>query len=227
MITHLYNNADIITSLLEKSKKLLYELETANKYDDMSDTKIRMMHQVSVKNIYENCHSALDYTANLINEALELGIEKDKIYFPIYYKSLKFQEDCIVASIKAKCLMLYNFLYSVQPFIQGGENKWLKKFHSDNNKYKHQGFIPLRPFFKTRTLGWGQFGDIGVSVGEFSFSFGNPPIYTEKIDFTNDRSIEFQFRLEDGMTPVCEFLSDVIQGTTRIVRQVIQILYES
>lgn len=216
----IHNNKDIIYSLINKSKKMLLTIKDANKYENMSDAKNRMEQQVVVKNIYENCRSALDYCFYYINNYYSLGINEKNIYFPFSYKSKDFVKNDIVKALKLHNEKLYNYLYSMQPFVSGGNYWWLKKYIESNNKYKHRGFIPLKPFFKTKTFGWTQFGDIGISVEAFSFNVTENKIPIEKIDFKNDRTIEFEFRLEDNKTSVVNYMNMVLEGIEEIINNI-------
>lgn len=220
----IYNNKEIICSLINKSRKMAKEIISANKYEDMSNATNRMEQQVSVKNIYENCRSALDYTMCFVNNELKLNIPIKDIQFPFFSKQVDFKKKELVKKIKEANIELYNFIKALQPFTSGGKYWWLKKFIEGNNKYKHRGFIPLRPFFKTKTFGWAQFGDIGVSVSKFSFGAGSPSILREEIDFQNDRSIEFEFRLEDNKTNIQNFLKEILDGTEIVINQIFSIL---
>lgn len=220
----IHNNKDIIFSLISKSKKLLLSVKEANRYEDMSSAKNRMEQQVVIKNICENCRSALDYCFYYINNDYSLGIDEKQIYFPFSYKSSIFIKIDIVKAIKIHNEKLYNYLYSMQPFVPGGNYWWLKRFIELNNKYKHQGFIPLKPFFKTKTFGWTQFGDIGISVEEFSFNVTENKIPVEKIDFKSDRTIEFEFRLEDNKTSVVNYMNMVLEGIEQIINNIFMMI---
>lgn len=99
--------------------------------------------RIKVKNYLENARSILDYCAHDIAD--QLGIKKEKIYFPFVNKNTNidgFKSD-VGRNLPNLAILheeLYKYIESLQPYhnTQG----WLSDFADIVNNHKHQDLTP-------------------------------------------------------------------------------------
>lgn len=96
--------------------------------------------KVSIKNIYENLRSCLDYIAHDSFEKFCSASKKpDRLYFPIRHTAKDFKSAVSkdFPALEASAPNVYASLEAVQPYNTG----WLDKFNKLNNYNKHQGLV--------------------------------------------------------------------------------------
>ncbi len=113
--------------------KKVYESSLAQKHvsDDL---------KVSIKNIFENLRSCLDYIAQDIFEACCAGASKpDRLYFPIRSTLPEFQQAIAkdFPSLATTSSAVYDIVEAAQPY----NTPWLGQFNKLNNHNKHQDLV--------------------------------------------------------------------------------------
>ncbi len=150
-----------IEALLARAKQDLAELKKA--YDaSLHEKHVREDLKVSIKNIYENLRSCLDYIAHDTFEKFCAPSKKpDRLYFPIRQTATEFKSTVSKAfpALETAAPGLYACLEAVQPY----ESVWLGKFNKLNNHNKHQDLVE-----QTRT----EARQVTVSRGGGSVSWG-------------------------------------------------------
>lgn len=218
-MTEVINDPQIIFALLKVSANLTQTIENINTHLNMSNPIDCLLPQVHSKNIFENCRSALDYITHLIVKKYEIQLPEDTmIYFPFYKTKKNYEKNIIVKFLKENKPNLYKIILDVQPFNENPDYCWLKKFIEFNNKYKHQGFIPLERRFDTQGGGWfsvspgGGCGIVTMNLTEE----GSGKSTVTSTDMQNDRNIKFRFVFDNG-EELIPFLRKMIDGTYFLV----------
>lgn len=97
--------------------------------------------KVSIKNIFENLRSCLDYLAHEIHENHCSHTSKPKkLYFPIRVTQSEFNAvmDKDFKDLELNSKSIFDILGQIQPF----NDPWLRKFNKLNNKNKHEDLTP-------------------------------------------------------------------------------------
>lgn len=219
----IHNDQNIILALLNTNLTLISIVENINTKMNMSNTIDSLLPQVHTKNILENCRSALDYMTYLIVKTYKVNVPDDKIKFPFKRTLESFENDKLVKILKKENFELFELLKTVQPFTDDKSFSWLKTFIEINNKYKHQGFIPLQRRFATENGGWVAMSH-GMSLDQFTTDLTEETTNintTTTTDFKNDRSIKFDFVFENGEELVT-FLRQVTDGIYHLINKIWQ-----
>ncbi len=218
---NIQTDQNVILALINVSENLKNLVQNINKSLDMSNAQNRLIPQVYVKNIFENCKSALDYMAYLMVKTYNIPIDDRKIYFPIKNSEENFENDKIVSIVKQKNKIIYDILRKVQPFSDDENYIWLNEFNTINNKYKHQGFIPMQAKFCTNNGGFVSLSS-GLSLGKFSLVLQDKKT-GKSIEYSNDiekdRGIEFNFCFENN-EELIPFLNKIISGVYSLVKEI-------
>ena len=150
-----------IQALLKKAKADFVELKQAYKLS-LAEKHVSDNLRVSIKNIFENLRSCLDYLAQDIFETHCASSKKpDRLYFPIRSTSAEFvaavEKD--YPGLQTTSKTVFDILDAVQPYHE----PWLGSFNKLNNHNKHQDLVE-----QTRT----EARQVTVSRGGGSVSWG-------------------------------------------------------
>jgi hypothetical protein len=130
------NRAKSVEALLARAKQDFSALKKA--YDaSLHEKHVREDLKVSIKNIYENLRSCLDYIAHDTFEKFCSASKKpDRLYFPIRPSATEFKQAISkdFPALNTSAPGLYACLEAVQPY----NSDWLGKFNKLNNHNKHQ-----------------------------------------------------------------------------------------
>lgn len=153
--------AKSIEALLARAKQDFSALKPA--YDaSLHEKHVREDLKVSIKNIYENLRSCLDYIAHDAFEKFCVTSKKpDRLYFPIRPSANEFKSTILkdFPALDTSAPGLYAALEAVQPY----NASWLGKFNKLNNHNKHQDLVE-----QTRT----ESRQVTVTRGGGSVSWG-------------------------------------------------------
>lgn len=128
-----------IEALLRKAKADFADLKTAYQ-SSLSEKHVSEDLKVSIKNIFENLRSCLDYLAQDIFETHCKGAKKpDRLYFPIRSTSAEFVQAIAkdYPGLQATSKVVYDVVEAVQPY----NAPWLGSFNKLNNHNKHQDLV--------------------------------------------------------------------------------------
>ncbi len=213
-------NPDILLALLNTSRMNIEQIEECNQETDMSDPKERLIPQVLVKNIFENCRSALDYVAQLMIERYKLNQKKQ--FFPICFKEKEFEKQPLIKYLSHNNQELYKFLKKIQPFSQDPDYLWLLTFQNYNNNYKHNGFIPLTTSF---CFSDGSIITLSANAGLQNFTLNitnaDKP-YVKSVNLSKNRKLPVILKFEDQIE-VVPFLLKMTDGIYHIIATILQI----
>jgi hypothetical protein len=150
-----------IEALLKKANADFGELKAAYG-TSLHEKHVREDLKVSIKNIFENLRSCLDYIAQDTFETHCANAKKpDRLYFPIRTTAHEFglavSKD--YPSLLGASKVVYDLIDSVQPY----HDQWLGQFNKLNNHNKHQDLVE-----QTRT----EAKRVTVSRGSGSVSWG-------------------------------------------------------
>jgi hypothetical protein len=155
------NRADSIEALLKKARTDFARLE--DEYNaSLSEKHVRDDLKVSIKNIFENLRSCLDYLGQDIFEAHCANAKKSKrLYFPIRSSAPEFAAAITndYPALQTTAPQVYGLLEAVQPY----RDPWLAQFNKLNNHNKHQALVEQS---RTETR------QVTVSSGSGSVSWG-------------------------------------------------------
>ncbi|MFA7658750.1 MAG: hypothetical protein WCY19_04895 [Candidatus Gastranaerophilaceae bacterium] len=217
------NDPQIILALLKVSSNLIGTVENINMHLDMSNPIDCLLPQVHTKNIFENCRSALDYIACFLVKRYSIDISEDSIYFPFKKTEETFEKQKIVIFLKEQNEKLYEILKEIQPFNENSNFDWLKTFIELNNKYKHQGFIPLERRFENSEGGYFAMPH-GADCGIVTLNLTEENTGETKIITTNlqeDRSVKFKFIIENE-EELIPLLRKIIDGTYSLIDSILK-----
>ena len=131
--------ATSIEALLTKANTDFNALKEA--YESSLDEKhVREDLKVSIKNIFENLRSCLDYIAQDTFEThCPTATKPDRLYFPIRTAATDFRQAVSkdFPGLEATASVVYTLLDSVQPY----RDPWLAQFNKLNNHNKHQDLV--------------------------------------------------------------------------------------
>lgn len=150
-----------IEALLKKATSDATDLKAAYE-ESLAEKHVNDDLKVSIKNIFENLRSCLDYMAHDAFDTLCGDTPKpSKLYFPIRSTPTEFQQaiarDFPGLAVASKAV--YDVLEARQPYI----DPWLGQFNKLNNHNKHQDLVE-----QTRT----ESRQVTVSRGGGSVSWG-------------------------------------------------------
>jgi hypothetical protein len=151
-----------IEALLKKANADFVKLKKAYE-SSLHERHVREDLKVSIKNIFENLRSCLDYLAQDICEKHCATAKKpDRLYFPIRATSGEFVQAIAMdyPNLQTTAEVVYDTLEAVQPY----HDPWLGQFNRLNNHNKHQDLVE-----QTRT----EERRVTVSRGEGSVSWGS------------------------------------------------------
>jgi hypothetical protein len=128
-----------VRALLKKAGSEFSELRKAYEAS-LNEKVVREDFKVSIKNVFENLRSSLDYLAHDIFETHCSATRKpSKLYFPIRHTSHEFNaaigKDYPGLPLAAK--PVFCLLESIQPY----KDPWLGQFSKLNNHNKHQDLV--------------------------------------------------------------------------------------
>jgi len=150
-----------IEALLRKARTDFAELKAAYE-SSLHEKTIREDLRVSIKNIFENLRSCLDYVAHDIFESKCSAAKKpDRLYFPIRPSVAEFRQAATkdFPGLEQSAPAVHAVLDAVQPY----RDPWLGQFNKLNNHNKHQDLVE-----QTRT----ESRQVTVSRGGGSVSWG-------------------------------------------------------
>jgi hypothetical protein len=150
-----------IEALLRKANQDFVGLKTAYE-SSLHEKHVREDLKVSIKNIFENLRSCLDYLAQDIFETHCATARKPKrLYFPIRATPAEFVSAISkdYPNLQSTAKVVYDTLEAAQPF----HDPWLGQFNKLNNHNKHQDLVE-----QTRT----EARHVTVSRGGGSVSWG-------------------------------------------------------
>jgi len=128
-----------IEALLKRAGNDLDALKT-NYEASLHEKHVREDLKVTIKNIFENLRSCLDYIAHDIYETHCATSKKPRrMYFPIRKTAPEFDK-AIAADdpdLQTNAPRIYNLLESIQPY----NDPWLGDFNKLNNHNKHQDLV--------------------------------------------------------------------------------------
>lgn len=131
--------ADSIAALLKKARTDFARLK--DEYNaSLHEKHVREDLKVSIKNIFENLRSCLDYLAHDIHETHCAGSKKsDRLYFPIRQSATDFGTAITsdFPGLPSAAPHVFSVLETVQPF----RDPWLGQFNKLNNHNKHQDLV--------------------------------------------------------------------------------------
>lgn len=212
-----------IDALLKKANADFCELKAA--YDtSLHQRQVREDLKVSIKNIFENLRSCLDYIAQDTFETHCATAKKpDRLYFPIrptaHEFSLAVSKD--YPGLQGTSKAVYDLFDSVQPY----QDPWLGQFNKLNNHNKHQDLVE-----QTRTearrvtvsrgggsVSWGP----GVSFGSGVSVVGVPIDPKTQMPVPNTVAktevvIWVDFRFKEIDQPVLPFVETSIKNVTKV-----------
>ncbi len=130
---------DSIEALLKKARSDLEHLR--NEYNaSLHEQHVRDDLKVSIKNIFENLRSCLDYLVHDIFEThCATNKKPDRLYFPIRQSTAEFAATVLkeYPALQNVAPKVWDVLESVQPY----RDPWLGQFNKLNNHNKHQDLV--------------------------------------------------------------------------------------
>jgi len=150
-----------IEALLKKAGSDFSELKDSYN-TSLHEKHVREDLKVSIKNIFENLRSCLDYLAQEIFETHCASSKKsDRLYFPIRATPKEFIQTVAkdYPGLATTATTVYRILDALQPY----QDTWLGQFNKLNNHNKHQDLVE-----QTRT----ESRRVTVSRGSGSVSWG-------------------------------------------------------
>lgn len=217
------NRAKSIEALLERADRDFKELKAA--YDSsLHQKQVREDLKVSIKNIFENLRSCLDYMAHDSFEKFCSGAKKpDRLYFPIRPSSKEFKQAMAkdFSGIDSSAPQLFSALEAVQPYNNG----WLGKFNKLNNHNKHQDLVEQTRTETKQVTVSRQGGSVswspGVTFGSGVSVMGVPidprtqlPVPNNVVNTQIVIWVDFRFKEIDE--PVLEFTEQSIHSVRKL-----------
>jgi hypothetical protein len=133
------SRAASIEALLKKAKQDLASLKTAYE-TSLHEKHVRDDLKVTIKNIFENLRSCLDYLAQDIFESYCRSSKKpSRLYFPIRETATEFSAAIVkdYPGLSTSAKNVVDTLEAVQPY----RDPWLGQFNKLNNHNKHQELV--------------------------------------------------------------------------------------
>jgi hypothetical protein len=131
-----------IEALLKRAEKQLPKIiDEYNK--SLAAKSIDSELKIDIKDFFSNLRSVLDYLAHeIVEKHCPNADKKDNLYFPIRSDQPSFEAlmKKSYPDLKSNCKDLYDYLLSIQPFINES-NKWLSYFNKLNNENKHEKLV--------------------------------------------------------------------------------------
>lgn len=221
------NRANSIQALLARAKQDFSTLKAA--YDaSLHEKQVQEDLKVSIKNIYENLRSCLDYIAHDCFEKFCSASKKsDRLYFPIRPTANEFKSAVTkdFPGLDASAPKVYALLEAVQPYNAG----WLGKFNKLNNHNKHQDLVEQTRTEERRvtvsrgggSVSWGS----GVTFGSGVSVMGVPVNPATQMPIPNSVTttevvVWVDFRFAEIDEPVLAFTEKAIIGVEDLFSKV-------
>lgn len=215
-----------IEALLRKANADFLELKTAYE-SSLHEKHVREDLKVSIKNIFENLRSCLDYLAQDIFEThCATATKPDRLYFPIRATSGEFvlavSKD--YPNLQTTAKVVYDTLEAAQPF----HDPWLGQFNKLNNQNKHQDLVEqtrteARHVTVSRSGGSVSWGP-GVTFGSGVSVLGVPIDPRTQLPVPNAVSktevvtwVDFRFKEIDQ--PVLPFVEASLRNVDKLFQQ--------
>jgi len=218
--------ATSVEALMRKAKADFVELQTA--YESSLQNKyVSEDLKVTIKNIFENLRSCLDYIAQDIFEThCSTSKKPDRLYFPIRATSKEFIQAISrdYPNLQTTASNVYDIIEAIQPY----HDPWLGQFNKFNNRNKHQDLIEqsrtearhVSVSGDAGSVSWGPGVKFGSGVRVMGVSI-DPGI---QIPITNDDVktkvviwVEFRFREIDQ--PVITFIEASLSYVEKLFYQ--------
>jgi hypothetical protein len=128
-----------IEALLKKANADFVDLRTAYE-SSLNEQHVRDDLKVTIKNIFENLRSCLDYLVHdIFDTHCSAAAKPNRLYFPIRHTAEDFNQ--VVAkdypNLQETVRVVYDILEGVQPY----RAPWLGQFNKLNNHNKHQDLV--------------------------------------------------------------------------------------
>ena len=214
-----------IEALLKKANADFVALKAAYE-SSLGEKHVRDDLKVSIKNIFENLRSCLDYLAHDVwDKHCSTGTRPDRLYFPIRSTVGEFAHTIAkdYPNLQTTAKVVYDTLEGVQPY----HDPWLGQFNKLNNHNKHQDLVEQSRTEERRVTvsrGTGSVsGGPGVTFGSGVHVMGVPIDPRTQMPVPNpDAKVEvvvwvgFQFK-EIGR-PVLPFVEESIRNVDKLFR---------
>ncbi|RYF50865.1 MAG: hypothetical protein EOO38_04635 [Cytophagaceae bacterium] len=127
-----------IEALIARAKQDFSQLQVAYEAS-LHEKHVREDLKISIKNIYENLRSCLDYIAQDTFDKFCSSKKPNVLYFPIFQSEKEFKQgvEKNFPGLEVAASKLYGFLEDVQPY----KAPWLGQFNKLNNHNKHQDLV--------------------------------------------------------------------------------------
>ncbi|HIE0125417.1 TPA: hypothetical protein ACXI73_000470 [Stenotrophomonas maltophilia] len=180
--------------------------------------------KVSIKNIFENLRSCLDYLAHDVRELKCVGaLSADRLYFPIRPSAKEFSQ--VVAKDFPGLESTHPDVFGILEGAQQYHDPWLGQFNRLNNQNKHQDLVEQTRTESRQVTVSGAGGSVswgpGVTFGGGVSVMGVPidprtqmPVPNHKTATTVTTWIDFRFA-ENGQS-VLPFLETSIQHVEQL-----------
>lgn len=212
-----------IEALLKKANADFAGLREAYE-SSLNDKAVREDLKVSIKNVFENLRSCLDYLAHDIFESHCSAHKKPKrLYFPIRPTAPEFSNAIAkdYPDLQLNAIPVVDVLDGVQPY----HDPWLGRFNKLNNHNKHQDLVEqTRTESRRVTVSRGQ-GAVswgpGVTFGGGVSVMGVPIDPNTQMPVPNtvaktDVVIWVDFRFKEVDQPVLTFIETSIKNVNKI-----------
>lgn len=213
-----------ITALLTRAEKD-FDILTKEYLESLHEKTVREDLKISIKNVFENLKSCLDYIArDLFMSLCAPAKQKPNLYFPVRGGGLadfSATMDKEFPFLKARAPRIWDILEQVQPYHE----PWLGLFNELNNHNKHQELVEQTRTETKRTEAKSPYGAISWSSG-VTFSsgvsiFGVPIDAATQMPIPNglvtaNVIIYVGFRFSENNEDVLDFVKRSIDGIKRI-----------
>ncbi|MCK9706236.1 hypothetical protein [Pseudomonas syringae] len=213
-----------ITALLARAEKD-FDTLTKEYQKSLHEKTVREDLKISIKNVFENLKSCLDYIArDLFLSLCAPAKQKPNLYFPVRSGGIADFSATMEKEfpfLKARAPKIWEILEKVQPY----HNPWLGLFNELNNHNKHQELVEQTRTETKRTEAKGRNGVISWSSG-VTFSsgvsiLGVPIDPTTQMPIPNSSvtakiTIYVGFRFSENNEDVLDFIKRSIEGVKSI-----------
>ncbi len=220
-----------IRALLKKAASEFSELRKAYEAS-LHEKLVREDFKVSIKNVFENLRSSLDYLAHDIFEAhCNASKMPDKLYFPIRHTPPEFNAAIgkDYPGLPSAAKPVFDLLESIQPY----KDPWLGQFNKLNNHNKHQDLVEQTRIEARHVTVSGGGGSVSWTPG-VTFT-GNVGVMGVRIDPRTqlpvpNNSVKTQvtiwvdFRFKELDLPVLPFTEQSIQKVDKLFEQLLPLV---
>ncbi len=214
------SRASSIEALLQKAKQDLASLKMSYE-TSLHEKHVRDDLKVTIKNIFENLRSCLDYLARDIFETYCSSSKMpSRLYFPIRDTASEFGDAILkdYPGLSTSARDVVDILEAVQPY----RDPWLGQFNKLNNHNKHQELVE-QTRTETRTIkvsnpqGSVTWTACGVKFGDGVKVMGVPIDPQTQMPVPNtvtktEVNIWIDFRFKDVNEPVLDFVNKSVQN---------------